>query len=99
MFFEIIDLRLARSVTAGNALGFDAEDKTQEIATMVYGESRPDGLFRFVSFGHPPPLVFSAEYDKFMEIGGARMVQFPSLGLEIPEDRRTVHLIPPILSC
>jgi hypothetical protein len=84
--FEIINLRLARSVTARNALGFDAEDNTQEIATMVYGEIRPDGLFRFVSFGHPPPLVFSAEYDKFMEIGWARMVQFPSLGLEIPED-------------
>lgn len=54
--FEIINLRLARSVTARNALGIDAEDNTQEIATMVYGEIRPNGLFRFVSFGHPPPL-------------------------------------------
>ncbi|MGA8669807.1 MAG: PP2C family protein-serine/threonine phosphatase [Terracidiphilus sp.] len=84
--FEIINLRLAQSVTARNALGFDSEDSSREIATMVYGEVRPDGLFRFVSFGHPPPLVFSAEYGKFMEIGWARMLQFPSLGLEIPED-------------
>ena len=84
--FEIINLRLAQSVTARNALGFDTNDSSREIATMVYGEVRPDGLFRFVSFGHPPPLVFSAEYGKFMEIGWARMVQFPSLGLEIPED-------------
>ena len=84
--FEIINLRLAHSVSARNALGFDTENNTQEIATMVYGEIRPDGLFRFVNFGHPPPLVFSAEYGKFMDIGWDRMVQFPSLGLEIPED-------------
>jgi serine phosphatase RsbU (regulator of sigma subunit) len=84
--FEIINLRLAQSVTARNALGFDSEDSSREIATMVYGEVRPNGFFRFVSFGHPPPLVFSAEYGKFMEIGWDRMVQFPSLGLEIPED-------------
>ena len=84
--FEIINLRLAQSVTARNALGFDTQDSSREIATMVYGEVRPDGLFRFVNFGHPPPLVFSAEYGKFMEIGWERMVQFPSLGLGIPED-------------
>ena len=84
--FEIINLRLAHSVTARNALGFDTENNTREIATMVYGEIRPDGLFRFVNFGHPPPLVFSAEFGKFMDIGWDRMVQFPSLGLEIPED-------------
>lgn len=84
--FEIINLRLAQSVTARNALGFDTKESWREIATMVYGEIRPDGLFRFVTFGHPPPLVFSAEFEKFMEIGWARMVQFPSLGLEIPED-------------
>jgi serine phosphatase RsbU (regulator of sigma subunit) len=84
--FEIINLRLAQSITARNALGFDTEDSFREIATMVYGEVRPDGLFRFVNFGHPPPLVFSAEYGRFVEIGRARMVQFPALGLEIPED-------------
>jgi serine phosphatase RsbU (regulator of sigma subunit) len=83
--FEIINLRLAQSVTARNALGF-GPDSSREIATMVYGEVRPDGLFRFVNFGHPPPLVFSAEYGRFMEIGKANMVRFPSLGLEVPED-------------
>src|SRR5262249_31746347 len=39
-----------------------------------------------VNFGHPPPLVFSAEYRKFMEIDKSRMVQFLPLGLQIPED-------------
>ena len=53
---------------------------------MLYGEIRPTGHFRFVNFGHPPPLVFSAEFNRFMEIDDARMVQFLALGLEIPED-------------
>jgi serine phosphatase RsbU (regulator of sigma subunit) len=84
--FEIINLRLAQSVTARNALGFDTENNTREIATMMYGEIHTDGHFRFVNFGHPPPLVFSAEFGRFMDIGWDHMVQFPSLGLEIPED-------------
>src|SRR6266851_3608914 len=85
-FFEKINLRLAQSVTARNALGRDPNDSSREIATMLYGELRPNGYFRFVNFGHPPPLVFSAEFDKFMEIDDAHMVQFLALGLEIPED-------------
>jgi serine phosphatase RsbU (regulator of sigma subunit) len=85
-FFEKINLRLAQSVTARNALGRNADDNSREIATMLYGETRPDGLFRFVNFGHPPPLVFSAEFGRFMEIDEDRMVQFLALGLEIPED-------------
>jgi len=85
-FFEKINLRLAQSVTARNALGRDPNDSAREIATMLYGEIHPGGNFRFVNFGHPPPLVFSAEFDKFMEIDDARMVQFLALGLEIPED-------------
>jgi serine phosphatase RsbU (regulator of sigma subunit) len=85
-FFEKINLRLAQSVTARNALGIDPRDSSREIATMLYGEIRPDGRFRFMNFGHPPPLVFSAEYEKFMEIDEDRLVQFLALGLEIPED-------------
>ncbi|HEY7353159.1 MAG TPA: PP2C family protein-serine/threonine phosphatase [Terriglobales bacterium] len=84
--FENLNLRLAQSVTARNALGRSEHEGAREIATMLYGEVRPNGLFRFVNFGHPPPLVFSAEYRKFMDIDRSRMVQFMALGLEIPED-------------
>src|SRR4029077_10038089 len=84
--FEKINLRLAQSTTARNALGRNAGGNSREIATMLYGEVRPEGHFRFVNFGHPPPLVFSAEYGRFMEIDKDRMVQFLALGLEIPED-------------
>jgi serine phosphatase RsbU (regulator of sigma subunit) len=84
--FERINLRLAQSVTARNALGRSEEESAQEIATMLYGEVHPFGNFRFVNFGHPPPLIFSAEYRKFMEVDKSRMVQFLPLGVHIPED-------------
>src|ERR1700731_4711086 len=84
--FENINLRLALSITARNALGISEKENAREIATMLYGEVRPGGLFRFVNFVHPPPLVFSAEYRKFMNIDESRMAQFFALGLQIPAD-------------
>src|SRR5262250_2546450 len=90
--FERINLRLAQSVTARNALGRSEDESAQEIATMLYGEVRPFGYFRFVNFGHVPPLVFSAEYRKFMEIDKSWMVQFLPLGLQIPEDHPDRHV-------
>ena len=84
--FEKINLRLAQSVTARNSLGRSEKEYAREIATMLYGEVHPYGYFRFVNFGHPPPLVFSAEYRRFVEIDKERMVQFLALGLQIPED-------------
>jgi serine phosphatase RsbU (regulator of sigma subunit) len=86
MLLENINVRLAQSVTARNALGIIEKEGAREIATMIYGEIRPDGHFRFANFGHPPPLVFSAEYCKFMNINESRMVQFLALGLQIPAD-------------
>jgi len=83
--FENLNVRLAHSVTARNALGV-SEENAREIATMLYGEVHPYGYFRFVNFGHPPPLVFSAEYRKFVELDKDRMVQFLPLGLQIPSD-------------
>jgi len=86
MLLANINLRLAQSVTARNALGIIEKEGAREIATMIYGEVRPGGHFRFANFGHPPPLVFSAEYRKFMNINESRMVQFLALGLQIPAD-------------
>jgi serine phosphatase RsbU (regulator of sigma subunit) len=84
--FERINLRLAQSATARNALGRSEEEYSREVATMLYGEVHPSGHFRFVNFGHPPPLLFSSELSKFLDIDKSRMVQFLPLGLEIPED-------------
>jgi serine phosphatase RsbU (regulator of sigma subunit) len=84
--FERLNLRLAQSSTARNALGRSLNDGVQEIATMLYGEIRPSGSFRFVNFGHPPPLVYSAEFGRFVELDQSRMVQFLPLGVQIAED-------------
>lgn len=84
--FEKLNLRLAQSVSARNALGRSEKENAREIASMLYGEVRPNGNFRFVNFGHPPPLVFSAEYRRFAEIDKSCLVQFLELGLQIPED-------------
>lgn len=84
--FDNINVRLAHSVTARNALGGDVLASNREIATMLYGEVHPSGQFRFVSFGHPPPLLFSASNGTFGKVDCARMAQFLPLGLEVPED-------------
>lgn len=84
--FEQINLRLAHSVSARNALGSDCNGAAREIATMLYGEVRPSGQFRFVNFGHPPPLMFCSQIGKFADVDRRRMVQFLPLGLEVPED-------------
>lgn len=44
--FENINLRLAQSVTARNALGISEREHAREIATMLYGEVHPYGYFR-----------------------------------------------------
>ncbi len=49
--FEQINLRLAKSITARNALGRSEQDDAREIATMLYGEVHPSGHFRFINFG------------------------------------------------
>jgi serine phosphatase RsbU (regulator of sigma subunit) len=81
--FERINLRLAESVTARNALGCDKDENWRENATMLYGEIRPNGHFHFVDFGHPPPLIFSTKYGMFMEVCRSCIVQFLPLGMTI----------------
>jgi len=37
-------------------------------ATMLYGEIHNDGRFRFLSAGHPPPSVFSNEFNRIVKL-------------------------------
>jgi serine phosphatase RsbU (regulator of sigma subunit) len=48
---------------------------------MVYGEISEDGTFRFISAGHPRPLIFSAGHDRFAEIDRDRMKNYLPVGL------------------
>lgn len=54
--------------------------------TLVYGEISGTGAFRFLSAGSPPPLVFSAEYDRFVTISPDRLASFAPLGMFPSED-------------
>lgn len=49
--------------------------------TLIYGEISEDARFRFLSAGHPFPLVFSKQHDRFMEVGEQHRVSFPPLGM------------------
>jgi serine phosphatase RsbU (regulator of sigma subunit) len=51
-----------------------------KFVTMIYGEIHVSGTFRFISAGHPPPLVFSHEFDRFMEIHPGLLTSFPPIG-------------------
>lgn len=72
--FEVLNTRFTQSSSVSKFL------------TMIYGEISEDGTFRFISAGHPKPLVFSAEYDRLVDIDPARMQNrlpigvFPSEG-------------------
>lgn len=48
--------------------------------TMIYGEISQLGHFRFLSAAHPPPIVFSREFNRIVSIGAERMVHFPPIG-------------------
>lgn len=86
--FEIINIRFCKSATVRN-LAMDPD--ASSYITMIYGEISDTGRFRFINAGHPPPLVFSKEFDRFVEISPDRLVSFPPIGLqpgEEQEDRR-----------
>ncbi|MDD8013029.1 MAG: PP2C family protein-serine/threonine phosphatase [Acidobacteriota bacterium] len=48
--------------------------------TMVYGEITERGTFRFLSAAHPPPLVFSNQFDRLAPISEDRLISFPQIG-------------------
>jgi serine phosphatase RsbU (regulator of sigma subunit) len=48
--------------------------------TMVYGEITDDGTFRFLSAAHPPPIIFSNEFNCIVDIQEDRLTTFPPIG-------------------
>jgi serine phosphatase RsbU (regulator of sigma subunit) len=72
--FEILNTRFQRSLSVS------------KFVTLVYGEISPAGNYKFVSAGAPAPLVYSAEYDRFVTIGPDRLVSFFPLGMFPSED-------------
>jgi hypothetical protein len=91
---EQINMRFFKSRTL-HKLAADLESTS--FITLIYGEISYSGRFRFVSAGHPPPLVFSREFDRFVEISPDRLVSYPPLGLQLIEDNADARLYQPAL--
>jgi serine phosphatase RsbU (regulator of sigma subunit) len=51
-----------------------------KFVTMIYGEIAQDSTFRFLSAAHPPPVVFSHQHDRFMEVDPEFCTSFPPIG-------------------
>jgi len=59
---------------------FYRTSKVDKFITAVYGEISEDATFRFLLAGLPPPIVFSAANDRFMEVDREKCISFPPLG-------------------
>jgi hypothetical protein len=55
--FEEINMRFFQSTGVDKSI------------SLIYGEIHRSGVFRYILAGHPPPLVFSSEYNRFQDIG------------------------------
>jgi serine phosphatase RsbU (regulator of sigma subunit) len=82
--FEQINTRFCKSTTLRNLA---ADHDEASYVTLIYGEISDTGRFSFVSAGHPPPLVFSREFDRFVEVGQDRLVSYSPIGLQPGEDQ------------
>ncbi len=91
---EQINMRFFKSRTLRRLA---ADRDSTSFITLIYGEISNSGRFRFVSAGHPLPLVFSREYDRFVEISQDRLVSYPPLGLQLSEDNADARLYQPAL--
>ena len=60
---------------------FNRTSSVNKFITMLYGEISEDRTFRFLSAAHPPPAIFSATHDRFMEIAPDSFTSFPPLGV------------------
>ena len=59
---------------------FHRTSSVNKFITAVHGEISEDATFRFLLAGHPPPIVFSAEHDRFMDVDPDRYTSFPPVG-------------------
>jgi serine phosphatase RsbU (regulator of sigma subunit) len=59
---------------------FYSSSSIEKFITMIYGEIHQNGEFRFISAGHPLPVVFSQEYNRLVDINPERMVIYPPIG-------------------
>jgi serine phosphatase RsbU (regulator of sigma subunit) len=75
---------------------FYQSSAAHKFIAMIYGEISEGARFRFLSAAQPFPVVFSNEYDRFMEVSQDLCVSFPPLGVQPSldvSDRRTTKSV------
>ncbi len=60
---------------------FHESTAVHKYLTAMYGEISVEGKFRFISAGHPAPVVFSREFGKIMKISKDRTISYPPIGI------------------
>jgi serine phosphatase RsbU (regulator of sigma subunit) len=60
---------------------FHESTTVRKYVTAMYGEISVEGKFRFISAGHPAPVVFSREFGKIMKISEDRTISYPPIGM------------------
>lgn len=75
-FFGEVTTRLFENLNSR----FYNSSTVSKFITMIYGEIWVDGKFRFISAGHTIPVVFSRQYDRFVDISPDMLTTFPPLG-------------------
>jgi hypothetical protein len=82
--FEQVNMRFCKSTTVRNLA---AVPDQASFITLIYGEISQRGRFRFLNAGHPPPLVFSREFNRFVEISPDWLVSYTPIGLQPSEEQ------------
>jgi serine phosphatase RsbU (regulator of sigma subunit) len=59
---------------------FHRTSRVNKFITAIYGEISEDANFRFLLAAHPPPVVFSAANDRFMDVDPEKCISFPPIG-------------------
>ena len=54
---------------------------SKPFVTLIYGEVFDSGKFRFLSAGHPPPIIFSKKYGKIVTLGDTNTISSTPLGI------------------
>jgi serine phosphatase RsbU (regulator of sigma subunit) len=76
MYGEVTTTLLERIKTR-----FYESTNIKKLVTMIYGEITDWGRFRYFLAGHPPPLIFSREYNRIMPLSADRTVSETPIGL------------------
>ena len=59
---------------------FFKSSSVSKFLTLIYGEIWQEGKFRFISAGHPIPVVFSRSFDRIVDICPELLTTFPPIG-------------------